>query len=82
MLSGEYRFKLVDMMGELYRYIQPSQIDKVMLMEMEQRDRARDLLLETIKAFENNSEGGDLDFKTLRARMEKQYAKQKEQAQQ
>jgi hypothetical protein len=65
MMSGEFRYKLTDMMGELYRYIQPSQIDKVMLMEMEQRDRARDLIHETIRAFENNSEGGDLSFKDL-----------------
>lgn len=75
MLSGEFRYKLTDMMGELYRYIQPSQLDKVMLMEMEQRDRAKDLLHETIKAFENNSEGGDLDFRTLQIRMDKIYAK-------
>ena len=34
-MSAEYRYKLVDMMGELYRYIQPSQLDKVMLVEME-----------------------------------------------
>jgi hypothetical protein len=65
MLSGEFRFKLIDMMSELYHYIQPSQTDKVMLLDMEQRERARDLLHETIRAFENNSEGGDLDFKTL-----------------
>ena len=77
MLSGEFRYKLTDMMGELYRYIQPSAIDKVMLIEMEQRDRARDLLHETIKAFENNSDGGELSFKDLQHRMDKVYAKQK-----
>jgi hypothetical protein len=36
-----------------------------MLVEMEQRDRARDLLHETLRAFENTSEGGDLDWKSL-----------------
>ena len=35
LMAVEYRYKLVDMMGELYRYIQPSQLDKVMLVEME-----------------------------------------------
>jgi hypothetical protein len=34
-------------------------------MEIEQRERCKDLLHETIKFFENKSEGGDLDFKTL-----------------
>ena len=29
LMAAEYRYKLVDMMGELYRYIQPSQLDKV-----------------------------------------------------
>ena len=76
-LSCEYRYKLVGMMEELYCYIQPSQIDKVMLMEMEQRERARELLHETLKAFEDNSEGGNLDFKQLKQKMEKVYAKQK-----
>ena len=75
MMSAEYRYKLVDMMGELYRYIQPSQLDKVMLVEMEQRERCRELLHETLKAFENTSEGGDLDFKTLQIRMDKLYSK-------
>ena len=75
LMSAEYRYKLVDMMGELYRYIQPSQLDKVMLVEMEQRERARELLHETLKAFEGASEGGDLDFKTLQIRMDKVYSK-------
>jgi len=49
MSSSVYRVKLLEMLGELQRYIQPSQTDKVMLMEMEQRERARDLIHETIK---------------------------------
>lgn len=78
MSSSVYRVKLLEMLGELQRYIQPSQTDKVMLMEMEQRERARDLIHETIKQFENTTEGGEVDFATLKNRMEKIYAKQKQ----
>ena len=44
-------------MKEIYQYVQPTQIDKIMLVEMEQRQRAKDLLEETIKQFEGNEDG-------------------------
>ena len=74
--SSEYRYRLIQMMSELQRYMQPTHSDKV--AEMEARERARDLLHETCKFFENSSEGGELDFASLRARMEKVYAKQRQ----
>jgi len=73
--SSEYRYRLIQMMSELQRYMQPTHPDKV--AEMEARERARDLLQETCKFFENSTEGGDLDFNSLKVRMEKLYAKQR-----
>lgn len=60
--SSAYRYKLLGMMQELQQYVQPTQIDKVMVIENELRDKARQLLHETLRAFEDTSEGGDLDF--------------------
>jgi hypothetical protein len=50
-------------------------VDKIMVIEMELRDKTRDLLHETLKYFENSSEGGELDFNGLKNKMEKYYAK-------
>ena len=56
-LAAEFRYKLTSMMNEIYLYVQPTQIDKIMAIEMEQRERAKDLLHETIRQFEGNEDG-------------------------
>ena len=48
-----------------------------MSVEFEQRERAKELLHDTVKHFEKTSEGGDFDFYKLKSRMEKQYANQR-----
>ena len=67
----EYRYRMVAMLKELENFIQPTANDKVMLVEMDQRDRTRQLVGEAIRHFEHTSEGGGLDFETLRKRVEK-----------
>lgn len=59
------------MLKELENFIQPTANDKVMIVEMDQRDRTRHLVGEAIRHFEHTSEGGGLDFDTLKKRVEK-----------
>ena len=73
--SQSFRYKLLGMMHDLQHYQQPSQIDKILIIENELREKARQLLHETLRAFEDTSEGGDLDFNGLKNRMEKIYSK-------
>ena len=62
---------MLAMLKELEQFMQPTANEKVMLVEMEQRDRVRDLVGEALRQFESTSEGGGLDFDALRKRVEK-----------
>ena len=62
---------MIEMLKELENFIQPTANDRVMIVEMDQRDRVRDLVGEVVRHFENTTEGGGMDMDDLRKRVEK-----------